>query len=407
MSKLVKVAIVGGGPAGLFCAFELLKDANIQVDLYEQTGGVGKKFLVAGNSGLNLTHSENIEQFSSRYGKHQDKFKDYLNHFSPNDLVNWANDLGSETFVGTSGRVFPKKMKAADILYQWMNVLKHNERFKLHLKHTLINILEDGDLVFKHDHSQKIVHADFYVFALGGGSWVKTGSDGKWMEYIEELGVKTQKLLPMNCGFEITWSDLFLEKVDRGFVKNIVVKSKCGKSARGEIMLTPYGIEGGAVYAISNYLRDDILERGQGSLYIDFKPDLSIDKIIQKLSNRSKDSLTNRLRKGLGFDKVSLALFFEVLDRTRAQGDINYLANMIKSFELKLDSTRPIDEAISTSGGVDFKSLNDTLNIKTNEKYFFAGEMLDFEAPTGGYLLQGCFSTAYIVAKSIKEKVNV
>lgn len=405
MSKQVKVAIVGGGPAGLFCAYELLKN-NIKVHLYEKTGGVGKKFLVAGNSGLNLTHAEELSSFVKRYGVNEARFKKYIEDFTPMDLVNWAKELGTETFIGSSGRIFPKKMKAADILYQWMKALKDHPNFNLHLKHELEYILDDGDLVFRHEHAQKIVRANYYIFALGGGSWKKTGSDGKWIEYIEKLGVKTRKLKAMNCGFEVEWSSHFLEKVDRGFVKNVIVTSR-GESARGEIMLTPYGLEGGAIYAISNFVRDEIDEVGEGVISIDLKPDLTFKEVLEKVTKRGKDSLTNRLRKGLGLDKVALALLYEVLDRKKAQVDKEYLAHVIKDCLITARRTRPMDEAISTSGGVCFSSLNEDLSMKINDRYYFIGEMLDFEAPTGGYLLQGCFSTAFQVAKSIKGKLNV
>ncbi|WP_412471114.1 TIGR03862 family flavoprotein [Halobacteriovorax sp. RT-2-4] len=408
MSNQVVVAIVGGGPAGLFCAYELLnsKIEGIEVHLYEQTGGVGKKFLVAGNSGLNLTHSEKQEEFAKKYFKDEARFRSLLKDFNANDLIEWANTLGTETFIGTSGRVFPKKMKAADILHQWMNSLKSHENFHLHLKHSLTNITADGDLIFKHDHSNKTQKADYYILAMGGGSWSKTGSDGVWMEYIEALGVKTAPLKAMNCGFEINWSKHFQDKVDRGFVKNIVVSNE-SQNARGEIMLTPYGVEGGAVYAISNGLRDELEKSVSTKLHIDFKPDLKRQDVIEKLSRRNKDSLTNRLRKNLNFDKIATSLLYEVLDRSKAQEDVNYLAAMVKDCEIEVLRARPMDEAISTSGGVCFESLNDDLSAIKNNQYYFVGEMLDFEAPTGGYLLQGCFSSAYRVVKSIKEKEGI
>ena len=408
MSNQVIVAIVGGGPAGLFCAYELLNSGiqGIEVHLYEQTGGVGKKFLVAGNSGLNLTHSEELDKFAKRYFKDEERFTSLLEDFSASDLVSWANSLDTETFVGTSGRVFPKKMKAADILHQWMNTLKSHENFHLHLKHSLTNITADGDLIFKHDHSNKAQRADYYILAMGGGSWTKTGSDGLWMDYIEALGVTTAPLRAMNCGFEIDWSKHFQEKVDRGFVKNIVVFNET-QSARGEIMLTPYGVEGGAVYAISNGLRDELEKAQSAYLHIDFKPDLRLEEVIEKLSKRSKDSLTNRLRKQLGLDKIATSLLYEVLDRAKAQENVEYLAMTIKDCPIEVKRTRPIEEAISTSGGVCFETLNDDLSAIKNNQYYFVGEMLDFEAPTGGYLLQGCFSTAYRAVKSIKKKEGI
>ncbi len=409
MNDNVKIAIVGGGPAGLFCAYELLNSGldNIEVNLYEQTGGVGKKFLVAGNSGLNLTHSEDLATFATRYGKNHELFSELVNEFTPSDLVNWAQSLGTETFIGSSGRIFPKKMKAADILYQWMSYLKDRPNFHLHLKHALEAITNDAELVFRHNHSQKVVKADYYILALGGGSWQKTGSDGKWMDFIEELGVTTAPLKPMNCGFEVEWTPLFLEKVDRGFVKNITVTSSNGESCRGEIMLTPYGIEGGALYGVSHHIRDELESKGKGIISIDLKPDLELEEVIKKLSKSSKDSLTNRLRKNLGIEKVALSLLYEVLDRKKSFEDVNYLARTIKELKIETNKCRPIDEAISTSGGVCFKDLTSNLSAKKNERYYFVGEMLDFEAPTGGYLLQGCFSTAYRVAKSIKEREGV
>ncbi|MBT3584718.1 MAG: TIGR03862 family flavoprotein [Halobacteriovoraceae bacterium] len=391
-----KIVIIGGGPAGLFCAYQLLI-RNYSVDLYDQMSGVGKKFLVAGNGGLNLTHSEELSKFSAKYGKDQEFFKELLQEFSPQQLRDWCQEIDVPTFVGTSGRVFPEKLNAAEILLNWTKKLSSFPAYKLFLKHRLENITEERELIFSNGLSIK---PDKVIFALGGASWEKTGSDGFWAQLFSRLGVKLEPFLPMNCGFERDWSEPFKSKVNYHPLKNISIQFGEQK-VRGEAMLTPFGIEGGAVYAISNQIRNTIMKKGKASIFLDLKPDLSLEEVIVKLKQqKSKDSLKNQLRKGLGLDSGSIMTIRE-LSAPEKLRDVEYLASQIKRLELELSAVRPLSEAISTSGGVSFSALDSHLQILDLPGYYIAGEMLDFEAPTGGYLLQGCFSSAWRIVQGI------
>lgn len=399
-----KVHIVGAGPAGLFCAYLLLQK-GYQVDLYDQMPGVGKKFLIAGIGGLNLTHSEELDIFASRYGKDEALFAQLLNDFSPHDLRQWCTSLGVDTFIGVSGRVFPRKLKAADLLLKWLNALKSNHGFKLYLKHRLTDFTQDKILTFHDIHlNQNItVNAEKVIFALGGASWEKTGSDGLWSKLFAKLQIEVKPFLPMNCGFETNWSDYLVKKIDRAPLKNITLKFNHSK-IRGEVMITPFGIEGSAIYALSNSIRDEIIDTGEATISIDLKPDLSLDMIKNKLSKKNKkESMTNFLRKSLKIDQTMYTLLSELSDSTQFN-DNNYLSHQIKHLKIKLLTTRPLSEAISTSGGVCFLGLLKNLELKSMPGVFIAGEMLDFEAPTGGYLLQACFSTAYQIVNSITKK---
>jgi len=387
-----KIIIIGGGPAGLFAAYKLLKKGKA-VALYDHSSGLGKKFLVAGNGGLNLTHSEELKVFASRYGKDQEFFFELINEFTPDDLRAFCTELGVETFVGSSGRVFPKKLKAAEILLNWTKVLKENENFSLFLNHSLVSINQNKELSFKNEGKEVLVHGDKIIMALGGGSWKKTGSDGSWVSMIENLGIKVNPLLPMNCGFEKKWSEYFVKNVDRYPLKNIALRFK-DQIIKGEAMLTPFGIEGGGVYTLSNKIRDELLKKGRANLFLDLKPDLTAEQIEAKLADKkAKTSLSNHLRKSLGIEKEQFILLKEI---SNTEPEKN-----IKSLKLELTGIRPIDEAISTSGGVRFSELTNFFELKKIPGVYIAGEMLDFEAPTGGYLLQACFSTANRIVESI------
>lgn len=395
------IAIFGAGPAGLFSAY-LLIQAGRKVSLYDHQSGIGKKFLVAGHGGLNLTHSEDLLHFAERYGKSQDRFEKYLKEFSPEDLRNWCHDLGVETFVGTSGRVFPKSMSSAEILFSWLEKLKFSSLFELHLKHKLIDMDFSHKLATVVDNNgvKKDIQAQYFLFALGGASWKKTGSDGHWCEIFKKNNIECAPFLPMNCGFERKWSPYFIETIDRTPLKNIQLSHGLKKVA-GELMLVPYGIEGTSVYALSREIRDEILKKNKATLFIDLKPEWSEEKIYQLLCTRkNKLSKSSHLKKILKLNKESNILLKEVLTKDEYEQD-KLLAHAIKALPLTLDAIRPIDEAISTSGGVLWSELSEELELKRYRDNFIMGEMLDFDAPTGGHLLQGAFSTAYVATKKI------
>ncbi len=394
-----KITIIGAGPAGLFCALQLL-ERGYAVDLYDQMAGVGKKFLIAGNGGLNLTHSEPLDLFAKKYGKNKELFTSLLKEFSPQDLRVWCKELGVETFVGTSGRVFPEKLKAAEILSNWKKKLNSFDQFELFLDHRLVNIATDKLLTFDHTSQQVEVRSARTIFALGGASWKQTGSNGKWKELFENVGISVTSFLPMNCGFERPWSSYFLDKTNHTPLKNVSLTID-EHHVRGEMMLTPFGIEGGVVYAVSNIIRDKILSCGSASIAIDLKPDLPFDKILVKLKARKqKVSLSNFLRKVIHLDKYAISLLRELSDPKQFD-QVDYLAMQIKSLKIELFAARPLAEAISTSGGVAFEGLSEDLESINIPGFYIVGEMLDFDAPTGGYLLQGCFSTAWRVVTAI------
>lgn len=399
MNSKSHIAIVGAGPAGLFAAYHLLKE-GFKVDIYDQSSGPGKKFLIAGNGGLNITHSEDLSSFVTRYTHHESRFNSFLNQFSPTDLRKWCDDLGINTFVGSSGRVFPKEMSAGKFLLAWLEKLKSFENFGLHLKHRLTNIHSDKTLIFETEIGEKRINSPLVIMALGGASWKKTGSDGKWKPLIESLEINVQDFLPMNCGFEVQWSEFFKKNVDRTHLKHVEIHFN-KLSSKGDLMITPYGVEGGVIYALSNHIRDNIIKEGEAFLTLDLRPGLDFDSIKSKLEKRPKKAtLSNHLRKALNFDKFSFMLLKEVLKKEEIE-DMKVLAKRIKELPIKLTGTRPLDEAISTSGGVSFSELNETLESKKIPGLYFIGEMLDYEAPTGGYLLQGCFSTAYVAVQGI------
>lgn len=404
MNPLKSIVIVGAGPAGLFCSFELLK-RGFKVALYDQQSGPGKKFLVAGNGGLNLTHSEDLELFCQKYGENEELFKELVERFSPDDLRSWCDDLGVDTFVGSSGRVFPKTFKAADILKRWLSSLKSHPNFSLHLKHRLIKVdFDHKELRFKVENEIVTTKSDYIVLALGGASWKRTGSDGKWVELFEDSPVDPLPFKPMNCGFECEWSDFFKRKIDRKEIKNISLTHK-KKSVRGELMITPFGIEGGAIYALSSEIRNSIENEHRAMVYLDLKPDLSLNEISSRLERglNAGKSLSSLLKASLKLGPVVYTLLREVLDEDEL-ADFSILAARLKSLPIIFTAARPIDEAISTAGGISFEDLSPELELKSYQDIFMIGEMLDFEAPTGGYLLQGCFATAYQVAQAIATR---
>lgn len=403
-----KVTIIGAGPAGLFCAYHLLEqgleqDQNIEVHLYDQMSSVGRKFLVAGKSGLNLTHSCELDAFSKKYGKDQKVFRALLAKYSAQDVREWAKKLGVQTFVGTSGRVFPSEMKAAKMLLNWQKHLKKFSNFHLHLNHRLIDFTQNNDTTtcrFECDGKEFSTTSDVLVLSMGGGSWKVTGSDGKWMQLMEQLKIQTFPLVGANCGYETHWSEAFIQKVDRSPLKNIQLQIN-DEVSRGELMLTPFGVEGTAIYNLSHKINEQLCNDSKAIISIDLKPDLTLDQVLERVRNkRPKHSLSNHLRKALRFSPAMNMLLRELTDK-ESFGDVQKLSHSIKNLYLTLERARPMDEAISTSGGVSMQEINSKLELKKFPGVYIIGEMLDFHAPTGGYLLQACFSSAYHVATEI------
>ena len=395
---MIKVVIVGAGPCGLFTAIELLKKSEIQVELYDQQKSAGNKFLVAGKSGLNLTHSEQKETLSERYYEHSKLFLKWLNEFNNQDLVQWANELGVETFIGSSGRVFPENFKAAQMLKLWMDELKKSKNFSFHPNSILQDIDPIKKTVLINDEQ---VQYDHLVMALGGGSWTKTGSDGLWTEMFKKLNINIKEFYSMNCGFNTEWSESFQKQFEIMPLKYIKVRHG-DIEIKGDLMLTPWGLEGTPIYSLSHSLQKQFLKEPsrEVEIYIDLKPDLSLGQVEAKL--RGKKSISTKLNAILSKEAI---LFLREQTSREDYLDEKIIANKLKHLTLKLVGPRSIEEAISTGGGVEMNEITDSLSLKKYSDFYVGGEMLSWVAPTGGYLLQACFTQGYVIAKSINNKI--
>jgi uncharacterized flavoprotein (TIGR03862 family) len=351
---------------------------------------IGRKFLMAGKSGLNITHSESFEKFVARYGKHKDQVGKWLLEFSPDHLREWARGLGVETFVGTSGRVFPIGMKASPLLRAWINRLIASG-VTFHLRHKLSGLHTDGSLHFITPDGNVTVKAYAVILALGGGSWRRLGSDGAWVDWLSQAGVKVEPLRPSNCGFDVAWSEVFKEKFDGSPIKSVVLSAGEFRQ-QGEFIVTKEGVEGGLVYSASAMLRDEIAMHGKAVMQLDLAPDKTEAQLMEKLSKpRGSRSMASHLEKTVGMKGVKAGLLREFVPKDEFTE--SRLAFYIKNLPVTLIATRPLDEAISSAGGVTFESLDENLMLKNLPGVFCAGEMLDWEAPTGGYLLTACFAS--------------
>ena len=388
------VAIIGGGPAGLMAA-EALSQASIQVDLYDAMPSVGRKLLLAGIGGLNITHSEDYNTFCTRYGAEQTLLQPSLDQFTPDMLRAWVHKLGIETFVGSSGRVFPKEMKAAPLLRAWLHHLRQ-QGVRFHVRHRWRGWSDDGTLLLNGPEGELRIKPDATILALGGASWPKLGSNGSWVSLLEEKGIHIAPLQSANCGFEVPWSDLLKQKFSGEPLKAIAIRftDHTGQThqRQGECVISREGIEGSLMYALSRPLRETINATGEATFYLDLAPDRGPEKIQDLLCRRGSKSLSSYLKSAFGFNGVKTALLYEVLSKEEIN-DLQTLAATIKALPIKTRATRPIAEAISTAGGIGLNEIDQYFMIKKLPAVFVAGEMLDWEAPTGGYLLTGCLAT--------------
>ncbi|GAO36892.1 NAD(FAD)-utilizing dehydrogenase [Sulfuricella sp. T08] len=389
------VAVIGGGPAGLMAA-EILSQNGVHVDLYDAMPSVGRKFLLAGKGGLNLTHSETSELFLSRYGARRAQIEPWLAAFGPEALRLWAHGLGVETYVGTSGRVFPTEMKAAPLLRAWLHRLRV-AGVRFHMRHRWHGWSEDGALRFSTPEGGKSVHSDAVVLALGGGSWARLGSNGAWVPLLEQRGISVAALRPSNCGFDVGWSEHFQTRFAGHPLKSVVATftDKEGVTIRkqGEFMVTATGVEGSLIYALSAPLRDEIESAGAAVIYLDLLPDRELSYVIAELARpRGSRSMASHLQSRLGIKGVKAGLLRECVP-AQDFSDPARLGAAIKALTVRLIAPRPLDEAISSAGGVTFEELDERLMIRSLPGVFCAGEMLDWEAPTGGYLLTACLAS--------------
>ena len=398
------VAVVGGGPAGLMAA-EVLSGEGVAVSLYERMPTLGRKLLMAGRGGLNLTHSEDFDRFIARYGDQATRLRPHLDAFPPAALVAWAEGLGQPIFVGSSGRVFPRALKASPLLRAWIARLEGQGVRVLSRRRWLG---WDGDaLVFAaaEGGAEERVTTDAAVLALGGASWPRLGSDGAWARTLAERGVGVTPFRPANCGFTAGWSELFRARFAGVALKNVALSFE-GRSARGDLTVTGYGLEGGAIYTLSARLRDAIERGGDAVLTVDLRPDLALPALTSKLETRRPgESSANALRRAAGLSPVAANLLRESLGGALPP-EPAALARAIKATCVRLSGVQPLDRAISTAGGLSFSAVDEDLMLRAAPGVFVAGEMLDWEAPTGGYLLQASFATGAAAARGVLRRLN-
>jgi hypothetical protein len=389
------VAIIGGGPAGLMAA-EVLCQGGIKVDLFDAMPSVGRKFLMAGKGGMNITHSEPLHAFAGHYGSREKNITPLLESFDPKALRAWIHTLGIETFVGSSGRVFPREMKAAPLLRAWLHRLRE-AGVSFHMRHRWLGWDEHKALRFATPDAEKLIQADAVILALGGGSWAHLGSDGLWIPLLEQRGVSVAPLKPANCGFDTNWSEHFSTRFSGEPIKTVVLSytdiAGIEHRKQGEIMITAGGIEGGLIYALSAGLRDSIAENGNVQIYLDLLPGKDEQQVVNEIAHpRGSRSMSSHLQSRLGIKGVKAGLLRELVS-AEAYADPKRLGAAIKHLPLTLIAPRPLNEAISSAGGIVFEALDQQLMIRKLPGVFCAGEMLDWEAPTGGYLLTACFAS--------------
>lgn len=390
-------------------AADVLGQYGLQVDVYDAMPSVGRKFLMAGKGGLNISHSEPFDQFLSRYGSRQNVLKPMLEAFGPEALREWVHDLGIETFIGSSGRIFPADMKAAPLLRAWLRRLRQ-AGVNFHMKHQWLGWAE-GEVfsqpLFLTSEGELKVCSDALVLALGGGSWPKLGSTGAWISLLHEQDISIAPLRPSNCGFDVNWSAYFRHGFAGKPLKAVVISyaDEHGVTVvrKGELIVTDNGLEGGVIYALSAQLRDRIEADGEAVITIDLVPDKSLESVVESLKlPRGKLSMANHLRKRIGLEKVKAGLLREIASKGDFESPVQ-LSSLIKALPIRLVATRPIEEAISSAGGIAFEALDEKLMLRAMPGVFCAGEMLDWEAPTGGYLLTACLASGRQAAEGVLD----
>ena len=403
--KIARIAVIGGGPAGLMAA-ESATAAGVAVDLYEGKGSVGRKFLIAGKGGLNLTHSEPLPRFVQRFGDRSSLVEPWLRNFGPDALRSWAGGLGIETFVGSSGRIFPLDLKAAPLLRAWVRRLR-TAGVNFHVRHRWLGWNDEGELRFESPAGESIARPAATVLALGGGSWAELGADGAWLPWLREHGIAVAPLAPSNCGFDVQWSAHFALRHAGAPLKRVVasVRGRDGQIHRqqGEMVISADGVEGQLVYALSGPLRM-ALEAGPGAvLELDLLPAHDLHELTGRLSRaRGSRTLTEHWRRNAGIDSVRAGLLHESLGK-ESIGDSRVVARTLKALPLRVLRPRPLNEAISSAGGVLFDALDAQLMLRVRHGTFCAGEMIDWEAPTGGYLLTACMASGRVAGAAAAD----
>ncbi|MFC3124808.1 TIGR03862 family flavoprotein [Pseudoroseomonas globiformis] len=394
-----RVAVLGAGPAGLMAA-ETLALKGIPVTVFDGMPSAGRKFLMAGRGGLNLTHSEPLPTFLQRYGQAQEALTPAIQAFPPEALLRWCEELGEPVFVGSSGRVFPRAFKASPLLRAWLRRLADTQ-VDLRLRHRWCGFSEDGDLLFQTPEGPKVVAPSATILALGGGSWPRLGSDGQWTSHLQDIRVAP--LRPSNMGFKVSWSSIFRDRFAGTPLKRIALQHR-DRSWRGEAVITQDGLEGGVIYAAAALMRGEIEQMGFTEVQLDLRPDIPAAEVTKRVgAPRRGQSLSNHLRRTLSLPPVSIGLIQEAL---HGCGGERTLPDLVKACPLKLRGFQDLEHAISTAGGISFQEIDDGFMLRRRPGVFAAGEMLDWEAPTGGYLLQACFATGRAAAVGAAKWLN-